>query len=67
MEKTYLSVKQAAEYTGYSIGYLYKLIAANALPHYAPNGGRIILKIHEIDDWISLGKRRGSKLIQKLR
>lgn len=57
MEKTYLSVREAAEYMGYSVGYIYKLIANNALPHYAPNKGRIMFKINELDEWISNGKK----------
>lgn len=57
MEKTYFSVREAAEYMGYSVGYIYKLIAKNALPHYAPNGGRIMFKVQELDEWISNGRK----------
>lgn len=58
-DKKYLSVREAAEYIGYSAGYLYKLAAIHALPFYAPNGGRIIFKRVELDEWIeSNGKKR---------
>ncbi len=55
-EKTYLSVREAAEYMGFSVSYIYKLVAAQVLPHYAPNGGRILFKRVELDDWIASGK-----------
>ena len=47
-EKKYLSVREAAEYIGYSIGYVYRLVALNVLPHYTPNGGRIIFNRVEL-------------------
>ena len=52
-EKKYLSVREAAEYIGYSIGYVYRLVALNVLPHYTPNGGRIIMNRVELDEWIA--------------
>ncbi len=56
-DKTYLSVREAAEYTGYSVGYLYKLIAASSIPFYVPNGGRIIFTRVELDKWIKNSKK----------
>lgn len=59
-EKKYLSVREAAEYIGYSIGYVYRLVALNVLPHYTPNGGRIIFNRIELDEWIAgNGKQPG--------
>ena len=59
-DKKYLSVREAAEYIGYSVGYIYKLVAINAIPCYVPNGGRIIFNRVELDEWIrSNGKRQG--------
>lgn len=59
-EKKYLSVREAAEYIGYSIGYVYRLVALNVLPHYTPNGGRIIFNRVELDEWIARnGKQPG--------
>ena len=59
-DKKYLSVREAAEYIGYSVGYIYKLVAINAIPCYAPNGGRIIFNRVELDEWIKAkGKRQG--------
>ena len=59
-EKKYLSVREAAEYIGYSIGYVYRLVTLNVLPHYTPNGGRIIFNRVELDEWIAgNGKQPG--------
>lgn len=61
VNKTYLSVREAAEYIGYSTRYVYKLAALNVLPHYTPNGGRIIFKRVELDEWIAAnGKQSGN-------
>ena len=57
-EKKYLSVREAANYIGYSVGYIYKLVAINAIPCYVPNGGRIIFNRVELDEWIK-SKRQG--------
>lgn len=59
--KTYLSVREAAEYIGYSTRYVYRLTALNVLPHYTPNGGRIFFKRVELDEWIATnGKQAGN-------
>lgn len=59
-EKTYLSAREAAQYIGYSVRYVYTLAALNVLPHYTPNGGRIIFSRVELDEWIkNNGKRQG--------
>ncbi len=58
-EKTYLSVREAAQYTGYSIGYIYRLVKDRAIPFHAPNGGRIIFARVELDEWIT-GKGSGN-------
>ena len=62
--KTYLSVREAAEYIGYSTRYVYRLTALNVLPHYTPNGGRIFFKRVELDEWIATnGKQTGNARI----
>ena len=59
-EKKYLSVREAAEYIGYSTRYVYRLVALNVLPHYTPNGGHIIFNRVELDEWIARnGKQPG--------
>ena len=59
-DKTYLSAREAAQYIGYSVRYVYTLAALGVLPHYTPNGGRIIFSRVELDEWIrSNGKRQG--------
>ena len=57
-EKTYLSVRETAEYLGYSPGYIYRLASLNVLPHYAPNGGRILFNRLELDEWVANNGRK---------
>jgi len=37
-----LTVDQAAEFTGYSKAYLYKLIHLKKIPCYKPGGGKVL-------------------------
>ena len=60
-EKTYLSVREAAGYIGYSVRYVYALVAQGVLPHYTPNGGRIIFNRTELDEWIKNNGRQKGK------
>ena len=60
-EKTYLSVREAAGYIGYSVRYVYTLVAQGVLPHYTPNGGRIIFNRTELDEWIKNNGRQKGK------
>ena len=61
-EKKYLSVREAAEYIGYSTRYVYRLVALNVLPHYTPNGGRIIFNRVELDEWIARNEMEKQKV-----
>ncbi len=43
-----LTVEQAAEYTGFSKAYVYKLCHLNKLPHFKPEGGRILFSLTDL-------------------
>jgi excisionase family DNA binding protein len=43
-----LTVEQAAEYTGYTKSYLYKLAFQKKVPHYKPEGGRILFSLTDL-------------------
>jgi prophage regulatory protein len=43
-----LTVEQAAEYTGFSKAYIYKLIHLNKLPHYKPENGKILFSLDDL-------------------
>jgi len=56
MEQKYLSIDEAAEKLGFKKSYVYKLVWARTIPHYKPNGGRLLFNAAEIDAWIRRGK-----------
>ena len=56
MEPNYLSIDQAAKKLGYKKSYLYKLVWSRTIPHYKPNGGRLLFNAGELDEWIHRGK-----------
>jgi len=51
-QKKIFSVKEAAEYTGLSQFYVYKLIHQKKIPHYKPNNGRVFFKIEDLENYI---------------
>ena len=44
-----LSVKEAAEYLGYTKTYLYKLIHHKQIPHYKPTGSKVVFKLEDLE------------------
>lgn len=43
-----LTVEQAAEYMGFSKAYIYKLCHLNKLPHFKPEGGKILFSLDDL-------------------
>ena len=56
-QKTVFSFVEAAEYTGLSKSYLYKLTSAGLIPHYKPSGKLLFFKRQEIDEWLLSPKK----------
>ncbi|MDF0718932.1 helix-turn-helix domain-containing protein [Kaistella sp. PBT33-4] len=50
-----MSIRQAAEFLGYSIKTLYKKNSLNEIPYYNPTGKKVIYLRHELVDWIKNG------------
>ena len=51
-EAQYLTAKQASEFTGLRISYLYKLTCKKRIPHYNPSGRKLLFKKSELEAWI---------------
>ncbi|MFN5422518.1 MAG: helix-turn-helix domain-containing protein [bacterium] len=54
--KEYLSIKQAAEFTGISVSTLYKLVFKRKVPVYKP-AGRLLFSRAELISWIEQSKQ----------
>ena len=52
MEKNILTFSEAAEYTGMSKSYLYKLTSTGKIAHYKPSGKLIYFNREELEAWI---------------
>lgn len=51
--KVYLTMKEAAEYLGTTVNYLYKLTSQqHRIPYYSPTGRKTLFKRSELDEWI---------------
>lgn len=49
---TLLTLDEAALYTGYAKGYLYKLTANGSIPCYRPTNRRVFIDREELERWI---------------
>lgn len=47
-----MTLRQAAEYTGYSPAYIYKLVHLNKLPVYKPEKGRLIFNPKDLNAFV---------------
>ena len=50
--KEYFTAKEAAEFTGIALSYLYKLTARRAIPFYNPTKHRLLFKRLGLKQWI---------------
>lgn len=58
-EKTPMTVEQAANFTGFSKAYIYKLIGAGKIPSYKPDSsrqGKVILCKEELQNFLFANK-----------
>lgn len=49
--KNTLDIKEAAIYTGRSVGYLYRLTSGRNIPHYK-QAGKVYFSKSELDEWM---------------
>ena len=47
-QKTYISLKELAEYTGISLSTIYKYSSSGRIPVYKPFGKQVFVKVEEI-------------------
>jgi excisionase family DNA binding protein len=52
-----MGIIEAAEFTGLSKNYIYKLICLGKIPCYKPTGGRVFFKREELEQFIFRGRR----------
>lgn len=51
-QKAVLSFDEAAEYTGLSKSFLYKLTSSSRIPHFKPSGKNIFFDRIELENWL---------------
>ena len=61
----FITIKEVAEYLGYSVGYLYKLVSKKEIPFYQPTGSKILFDKNEIEKWVKNGKNHKKLLRQQ--
>jgi excisionase family DNA binding protein len=52
-----LGIKEAAEFTGLSVAYIYKLCHLGRMPYYKPLGGRVFFKGEDLESFIFRGRQ----------
>lgn len=51
LKKTMLTTKEAAEFLGFKVSYLHKLMMNRSIPYYKPAGKLCFFDLAEIDGW----------------
>ena len=63
--KTVLTFNEAAEYTGLSKSYLYKLTSAGMIPHSKPNGKQVYFGKAELDAWLLRNEVKTNDVLER--
>ena len=61
IENKFITIKEVAEYLGYSVGYLYKLVSKKEIPFYQPTGSKILFDKEEIEKWVKNGSHENQR------
>ena len=48
----FLTAREAADYLGFALSYLYKLTSTHKVPFYSPTGKHILFKRLELEEWV---------------
>jgi len=56
IEKTIMRAPEAAEFLGYSLQYLYKLVESKKITVYKPTGHFMFFKKKDLEDFIERGR-----------
>jgi len=57
-----MTSKQAADYLGYSVKYLYKLVHYGIIPYSKPNGGKLMFDEDKLKDWVNNGSNYSDRI-----
>jgi len=63
-QKTVLNFDEAADYTGISKSYLYKLSCSGGIPVYKPNGKQLFFNRLELDRWLLRNRKATNQEIE---
>lgn len=61
--KTFLTVDDLIDYTGFKRSYIYKLVHLNEIPYSKPQGKLLFFDRIEIDEWLRQNKSKSKSQI----
>jgi excisionase family DNA binding protein len=64
MNKTVMTIDEAAEYTGISRSYLYKLTAKGEIPFSKPRGKLLYFSREKLDQWLLSNQQKSIQEIK---
>jgi excisionase family DNA binding protein len=64
--KKVLTFDEAAEYTGLSKSYLYKLTSTGRIPHFKPRAKMLYFNREELEGWLQQGKVKTAEEIEQI-
>jgi len=63
-QKTVLDFNEAAEFTGLSKSFLYKMSSTGGVPCYCPNGKKLYFNRVELEKWLLRNKKKTHEAIE---
>lgn len=60
-----LTIDQASEFTGYSRAYIYKLVHQKKIPHFKPEGGKVLFSLEDLKSFCFRNRQSASYELQE--
>ncbi len=64
-QKKVLNFSEAAQLTGFSKSYLYKMTSKGLIPHYKPTGKQIYFSRPELESWLLNNRQATDEELEK--
>ncbi len=65
LQKTVLTLSEAAKYLDISESHIYKLTSSRQIPHFCPQGKKLYFRREELDQWLQRNRQSSDDEIER--